>query len=55
MDSDPEVGLAFRAAVEKMTTLGSAIVDDIEFEEWKPGSGQREDLFADVILSEGES
>ncbi|KAL1875210.1 hypothetical protein Daus18300_003281 [Diaporthe australafricana] len=51
-DSDPEVGAAFKAAIDKIHTLGATIVDDIDFDHWKPGSGQREDLFGDILLRE---
>lgn len=52
-DSDPEVGVAFRDAVEKVRSLGAVIVDGTDFQEWRPGSGQREDLFGDIMLRDG--
>ncbi|KAJ6007673.1 amidase [Penicillium herquei] len=50
--SDPEVGIAFRNAVAQLHDLGAIIIDDVEFEHWKPCTGQREDLFGDVLLRE---
>lgn len=36
-----------------MESLGAIIVDDIDFEDWKPASGQREDLTDNVFLRDG--
>ncbi|CAG8382191.1 unnamed protein product [Penicillium salamii] len=51
-DSDPEVGVALRDAISKFRDFGAIIVDNVGFEHWEPGSGQREDLFEDVLLRE---
>ncbi|KAJ5088765.1 amidase [Penicillium angulare] len=51
-ESDLEVDIAFRDAITKFRELGAIIIDDIDFENWKPGSGQREDLFGDILLRE---
>ncbi|KAJ6179652.1 amidase [Penicillium mononematosum] len=51
-DSDPEVGVALQNAISQFRELGAIIVEDVDFEHWKPGSGQREDLFGDVLLRE---
>ncbi|KAJ5737504.1 amidase [Penicillium malachiteum] len=51
-DSDPEVGIAFRNAVSQFRGLGAIIIDEVDFEHWKPRTGQQEDLFGDVLLRE---
>ncbi|XXG96841.1 hypothetical protein Hte_003132 [Hypoxylon texense] len=54
-DSDPEVGVAFRSALEKIRSLGATVVDDMDFETWRPSAGLRDDLFGDVMLRESSS
>ncbi|KAF2807642.1 putative amidase [Mytilinidion resinicola] len=51
-DSDPEVGVAFRDAIETIRGLGATIIDGMDFEHWRPSLGLREDLFGDVLLRE---
>ena len=51
-DSDPEVGKAFREAFRKIASLGATIIDDVDFEAWKPAHRLREDLWGDVMLRE---
>ncbi|TQV97343.1 amidase [Cordyceps javanica] len=51
-DSDPEVAKVFREAIETIRSLGATVIDDVDFEIWKPGSGLREDLAADIMLRE---
>ncbi|XWW92117.1 hypothetical protein V2A60_000039 [Cordyceps javanica] len=51
-DSDPEVAKVFREAIETIRSLGATVIDDVDFEMWKPGAGLREDLAADIILRE---
>ncbi|KAJ5626815.1 amidase [Penicillium herquei] len=51
-ESDPELGAAFRETVFQFRDLGAVIIDDVDFENWKPGSGQREDLCGDILLRE---
>ncbi|KAJ5716381.1 amidase [Penicillium malachiteum] len=51
-ESDPELGAAFRETVSQFRDLGAVIIDDVDFENWKPGSGQREDLCGDILLRE---
>ncbi|KAK0668450.1 amidase [Cercophora samala] len=50
--SDPEIDRAFQTAVETLRSLGAIIVEDVDFEKWKPGGRQREDLMGDILLRE---
>lgn len=53
VQSDPEVHVAFKKAISIIQSLGATIVDDVDFEQWVPSGGLREDLFGDVMLREG--
>lgn len=35
-------------------SLGATVVDDMDFEAWRPSAGLRDDLFGDVMLRECE-
>ena len=43
----------FQSATAKLGELGAVIIDDDDFDNWKPNAGQREDLFGDILLREG--
>ncbi|KAI1131067.1 putative amidase [Nemania abortiva] len=51
-NSDPELGIAFRSAVDKIKSLGAIVIEDVEFETWRPRTGMRDDLWLDVQLRE---
>ncbi|KAJ3573530.1 hypothetical protein NPX13_g4666 [Xylaria arbuscula] len=51
-DSDTELGVTFKSAVKKMQSLGAIVIEDIEFETWKPGARMRDDLWGDIQLRE---
>ncbi|KAF5601713.1 amidase [Fusarium subglutinans] len=52
VDSDPEVGTAFRAAIDTIKSLGATVVDGVDFKTWKPNGKLRDDLPGDVMLRE---
>ncbi|KAI0199483.1 putative amidase [Astrocystis sublimbata] len=51
-ESDPELGAAFRAALQQVRSLGATVIGDVEFKTWRPGAGMREDLWGDIQLRE---
>lgn len=51
-NADAETASSFRTAIETIKGLGATVVGDIEFEEWRPSGGLRDDLFGDVLLRE---
>ncbi|KAK9854625.1 putative amidase [Penicillium brevicompactum] len=51
--NDSQLLESFHAAVQLMASLGSTIIQNVDFEEWKPGSGQRENTTVNVFLRHG--
>jgi len=51
--SDKEVMIAFEEALVTMSSHGATISRDKDFENWSPGSGQRENLTFSVLLKDG--
>ncbi|KAG4437816.1 hypothetical protein IFR05_006703 [Cadophora sp. M221] len=55
VNAESDVLAGWNSAISVIESLGAIVIENIDFPEWRPSTGMREDLFDEIMLREGQA